>query len=218
MGESAAAKLKDQAPRFAPDRLARIAKRLVETEQQLRTGEGTPLPLELAVLELTTASVEKPPAAAAGPAAAPSRARPQPIHPAPPPSAKPEARASTPRTEGGAASPAVELGAVRVAWMTVAEKTRERNVGIAAHLLAAEPVAIDGTTVIVGFADDFARGRVDKQRTDVERDLSGVLGTEVRVRCVRQAAPATAAPATEDPMLRAALETFRRPERILEVE
>jgi len=44
-----------------------------------------------------------------------------------------------------------------------------------------------------------------------------VLGVDVRVRCVRQTAPPET-PATEDPMLRAALETFRRPERILEVE
>ncbi|MEK7284671.1 MAG: DNA polymerase III subunit gamma/tau, partial [Chloroflexota bacterium] len=53
VGEEAGAKLREQAPRFDLPRLARIAKRLVETEQQLRTGEGTPLPLELAVLELT---------------------------------------------------------------------------------------------------------------------------------------------------------------------
>jgi hypothetical protein len=36
-------------------------------------------------------------------------------------------------------------------------------------------------------------------------------------RCVRQQI-STAAPATDDPMLRAALETFRRPDPILEVE
>ncbi len=66
LGEEASAKLHDQAARFAPDRLARIAKRLIEAEQQLRTGEGTPLPLELAVLELTTeTSAEGPPSARA---------------------------------------------------------------------------------------------------------------------------------------------------------
>jgi DNA polymerase III subunit gamma/tau len=233
VGESAAAKLKEQAPRFAPDRLAKIAKRLVETEQQLRTGEGTPLPLELAVLELTT-SANPPPAATAkatgaatsGPAETLSGRRGPPGLPAGTPSrgvprqvrSSPAVEQSAPRADGGATAPAVELGTVRTAWVTIAEQARERSVGIAAQLLAAEPVAIDGMTVIVGFADDFARGRAERQKAELERELSKTLGTEVRVRCVRQAAPATATPATEDPMLRAALETFRRPERILEVE
>ncbi len=88
----------------------------------------------------------------------------------------------------------------------------------AAQLLTAEPVAIEGSTVVVGFADDFARSWwQDRQRGDLERELSSALGIDVRVRCVRQPAQGVP-PATEDPMLRAALETFRRPERILEVE
>ncbi len=86
-------------------------------------------------------------------------------------------------------------------------------------LLTAEPLAIDGTTVVIGFADDFARGQwQDRHRPELERDLSTALGCDVRVRCVRQTAPTAVPAATEDPMLRAALETFRRPERILEVE
>ena len=52
--ESVGAILRKQAPLFSLDRLAKIAHRLIETEQQLRTGEGTPLPLELALLDLTT--------------------------------------------------------------------------------------------------------------------------------------------------------------------
>src|SRR5919204_156016 len=54
--EGVAAKLKEQAPKFTLERLARIAKRLLETEQQLRVSEGTPLPLELAILDLVTAA------------------------------------------------------------------------------------------------------------------------------------------------------------------
>lgn len=113
----------------------------------------------------------------------------------------------------------MEISAVRAAWSVVLERTRERSIGKAAQLLSAEPLAIDGATIVLGFADDFARGVwQDRQRLELERDLSSVLGRDVRVRCVRQTAPAAAPSATEDPMLRAALETFRRPERILEVE
>jgi len=83
----------------------------------------------------------------------------------------------------------------------------------------AEPLAIEGSTIVVGFSDDFARSVwQDKQRPELERDLGEILGVVVRVRCVKQQTAVTAPPAAEDPMLRAALETFRRPDRILEVE
>jgi DNA polymerase-3 subunit gamma/tau len=216
IGEASQAKVKEQAPRFAPERLARIAKRLVEAEQQLRTGEGTPLPLELAVLELTTVAAKA--------EATPTR----PVEPKPEPRAqpKPPPRPETPRAEGPAqavpesrsASSSIAIESVRTAWATVVERTRDRSIAKAAQLLHAEPLSIDSGTVVIAFADEFARGVwQERQRPELERDLSSVLGVAVRVRCVKQA-PRSAPPATDDPMLRAALETFRRPERILEVE
>ena len=233
VGESSQAKIKDQAPRFAPERLARIAKRLVEAEQQLRTGEGTPLPLELAVLELTTASADR------SAPAKPVSARPGDVAGGPPPrtreGGKPSAaadqtfaskepapsRASEARQAASparAASSPVAIEHVRTAWATVVERTRDRSIAKAAQLLHAEPLSIESGTIVVAFADEFARGVwQERQRPELERDLSSVLGVDVRVRCVRQTAPPET-PATEDPMLRAALETFRRPERILEVE
>jgi len=113
----------------------------------------------------------------------------------------------------------VDLDAVRSAWSAVVERIGDRSVSKASQLMTAEPLAVEGATIVVGFADDFARSRwQERDRPELEQDLSSVLGTAVRVKCVRQIAPETAPPATEDPMLRAALETFRRPERILEVE
>ena len=240
--ESVAAVLRRQAPQFSLDRLAKIAHRLIEAEQQLRTGEGTPLPLELALLDLTTDSASSPTPAAkqtapqstpARPASAPAPGRATPAPTAPSRSdavvdlaqrrAQQPARAPTAVDERpmGAASPTVTLERVRTAWEGLLERTQERSIAKAAQLVKAEPVAIEGGTVVVAFSDDFARNIwSDKQRPELERDLGDILGTAVRVRCVKQ--PAAAAtntqPATEDPMLRAALETFRRPDRILEVE
>ncbi|MDE3112988.1 MAG: DNA polymerase III subunit gamma/tau [Chloroflexota bacterium] len=220
LAEEASAKLREQAPKFAPDRLARIAKRLVEAEQQLRTGEGTPLPLELAVLELTVSDkkdagtppkLETKPAAASTPrsVAAPREGG---------PGGRAEARSREGATVIGQAA-GIEITAVKHAWTVICERTREESIGRAAQLLAAEPLGIEGSTIVVGFADDFARGVwQDRRRPELERDLSSILGCEVRVRCVKQTAPPAVPAATEDPMLRAALETFRRPERILEVE
>ena len=235
--ESVAAKLRAQAPAFGLERLAKIAKRLIETEQQLRTGEGTPLPLELALLDLTTdaatpgpaTKVPAPQPAPAAPRAAARAARTTP----PPPVRRPsgvvdlaERRASAPARPpsepvpaGGATTPSVSLERIRAAWEDLLERTKERSLGKAAQLVKAEPLAIEGATIVVGFTDDFARSVwQDKQRPELERDLGEILGTPVRVRCVKQQTAASAPPAAEDPMLRAALETFRRPERILEVE
>jgi len=237
--ESVGAVLRRQAPLFSLDRLAKIAHRLIEAEQQLRTGEGTPLPLELALLDLTTEGSSSPTPATKqaapqpAPRQAPAPSRPVPTPPAPSRSqavvdlaerraqqpARPAATAD-PRPVG-AASPSVTLERVRTAWEGLLERTQERSIAKAAQLVKAEPVAIEGGTVVIAFSDDFARNIWgDRQRPELERDLSDLLGAVVRVRCVKQ--PAAAAtntqPATEDPMLRAALETFRRPDRILEVE
>ena len=237
--ESVAAKLRAQAPSFGLERLAKIAKRLIEAEQQLRTTEGTPLPLELALLDLTTDAATPGPAAKV-PAPPPARAatppstEPAPARPAqssPPRRASgvvdlAERRASAPARPpgepvpaGGATAPSVSLERIRAAWQDLLERTKERSIGKAAQLVKAEPVAIEGNTIVVGFSDDFARSVwQDKQRPELERDLGEILGVAVRVRCVKQQTAATAPPAAEDPMLRAALETFRRPDRILEVE
>ncbi|HEV2249164.1 MAG TPA: DNA polymerase III subunit gamma/tau [Candidatus Limnocylindria bacterium] len=234
--ESVAAVLRAQAPRFSLDRLAKIAHRLIETEQQLRTGEGTPLPLELALLDLTTEGASPAPAPKqAAPQGAPAKATaPAPAARQAPPSAprsqavvdlaerRAQQPAPAPSGQGpvGAASPGVTLQRVRAAWEQLIERAQERSLGKAAQLVKAEPVAIEGGTIVLAFSDEFARQMWDGRRPELERDLGELVGAAMRVRCVKQ--PATAAsntqPATEDPMLRAALETFRRPDRILEVE
>jgi DNA polymerase III subunit gamma/tau len=239
--ESIAAVLRRQAPLFSLDRLAKIAHRLIETEQQLRTGEGTPLPLELALLDLTTstsapsAPAPKQPAPQSAPTTQPksASAKTAPSSPEPAPRsqavvdlAQRRAQQATPAASAvtagpiGAASPGVTLQSVRSAWDQLLERAQERSIAKAAQLVKAEPVAIEGGTIVLAFSDEFARQMWDRQRPELERDLGELVGTAMRVRCVKQ--PAAAAtntqPATEDPMLRAALETFRRPDRILEVE
>ncbi|GAC1494886.1 MAG: hypothetical protein NVS1B1_12860 [Candidatus Limnocylindrales bacterium] len=127
--------------------------------------------------------------------------------------------AAEPVPAGGATSPSVSLERIRAAWQDLLERTKERSLGKAAQLVKAEPLAIEGSTIVIGFSDDFARSVwQDKYRPELERDLGEILGVVIRVRCVKQQTAASAPPAAEDPMLRAALETFRRPDRILEVE
>jgi hypothetical protein len=88
--------------------------------------------------------------------------------------------------------------------------------GLATHLALAEPVGVSGTVLTLSFANAFARDKVNGEsvRTELERQLAELVAPGIRVRCVLARADASA----DDPMLRAAREIFRRPDRILEVE
>ncbi|HYK98471.1 MAG TPA: DNA polymerase III subunit gamma/tau [Candidatus Acidoferrales bacterium] len=223
--EGVAAKLKEQAPKFTLERLARIAKRLLETEQQLKTSEGTPLALELAVLDLVTTPAAPPPAPSTGTRTAPTPMAPRSAAPpAAPARSTPRApQGTTARTEPvdlaarRAQAAALTIDGVNSAWAELVAQARAKSIGTAAHLLDAEPVAIEGTTIVIGFATDFARSIwQERRRAELEQDLSQRLATTVRVKCITQ--PVDPNAASEDPMHRAALEIFRRPDRIMEVE
>ena len=102
------------------------------------------------------------------------------------------------------------------AWADLVAQARAQSLGKAAHLLDAEPVSVEGGTVVIGFATDFARAYwQDRMRAELERGLSERLALTIRVRCVTQAAGESS---SDDPMHRAALEIFRRPDRIMEIE
>jgi DNA polymerase III subunit gamma/tau len=224
--EQVAAKLRSQAQTLTLDQLAKIAKRLVESEQNLRSSDGTPLPLELAILDLVTPhekAAPPPDAARRDAPATPARpaapaTRPEPARRDPPRAAvvsladrRPPVGAVAP----GARSPVVALDDVRKAWDELVGRARERSVGKAAQLARAEPIAIEGTMVVIGFGDDFARALwQDKGRMQLEQDLSEILNSAVRVKCVKQPGAAAA----DDPMLRALNDTLGRPGRIMEIE
>jgi len=229
VSEQVAATLRAQAQKLSLDQLARIAKRLVETEQHLRTSEGTPLPLELAILDLVTPQEKAPPADAArrDPSSAPPRPssstpRAEPTRREPPRAAVVELADRRPPSDSlavpGARAPVVALESVRRAWGELVDRAKERSIGKAAQLAKAEPLAIEGTTIVIGFGEEFARSLwQDKRRAELEQDLSEILNAAIRVKCVRQpGAPEIAT--SDDPMLRAALETLARPDRIMEIE
>jgi len=227
--EGVAAKLAEQAPKFPLPRLAAIAKRLIETEQHLKTSEGTPLPLELAILDLVTQpgvtgpATQPPPqtpqrreSSAARAPAAPPAVRGTPTRA---PGRTPERSGVTDLAAYRAQAGTLTLADVQKAWAEMVAHVKEQSVGKASQLVKAEPVTVEGSTVVIGFDNDFARAYwQDRYRVELEQGLSERLSLTVRVRCVVQTLPADAPSPAEDPMLRAALETFRRPERIMEIE
>ena len=227
--EGVAAKLVAQAPKFPLPRLAAIAKRLIETEQHLKTSEGTPLPLELAILDLVTQPGITGPATQPPPQTPQRRESSAARAPAAPPSERgtpTRAQARTPERSGvidlaarRAQTGLLTLADVQKAWAEMVAHVKEQSVGKASQLVKAEPVTVEGSTVVIGFDNDFARAYwQDRYRVELEQGLSERLSLTVRVRCVVHTLPADAPSPAEDPMLRAALETFRRPERIMEIE
>ncbi len=221
VGEQVAAVLERQATAFALPRLARVVRRLTEVDLQLKYGETTSLALELAIAELCADGAPPPPRAAE---AGPTRS-------ATPPLSRPTTKAQEParvvdlarrraETRAGAAEnaepPAYLLESVVAVWAEVVARFRAKSIGIAAHLAQAEPVGMQGPVLVVSFPNEFARAKVnsDPVRLELERHLEELVAPGVRVRCVLEKSDA----AVEDPMLRAAQEIFRRPERILDVE
>jgi DNA polymerase-3 subunit gamma/tau len=232
VSEQIATKLRSQADALTLDQLAKIAKRLVETEQSLRTSEGTPLPLELAVLDLVTSSEKAAPPPDARHDSDPSTVARSPASQA---QTRPDSRRDTTRgavvaiaerrvsAEAtiivGAASPVVKLETVRRAWGELVARAKERSVGKAAQLAKAEPLAIEGATIVIGFGEEFARLLwQEKRRSELEQDLSEILKATIRVKCVRHRAAGVPEAVTDDPMLRAAIDTLGRPDRIMEIE
>src|SRR6185503_10849965 len=121
--------------------------------------------------------------------------------------------------ERRAQAASVTLVDVKRAWGELVAEATSSNIGKAAHLNEAEALSVDGTTVVIGFANEFARAYWhDRRRAELERGLSDRLSITLRVRCVVQALAPDAPPASDDPMHRAALEIFRRPDRIMEIE
>jgi len=123
------------------------------------------------------------------------------------------------RAERRAQAASITLADVKRAWAELVAHATSQSIGKAAHLNEADALSVDGTTVVIGFANDFARGYWnDRRREELERGLSERLSVTLRVRCVVQTLAADAPPASDDPMHRAAMEIFRRPDRIMEIE
>jgi hypothetical protein len=112
--------------------------------------------------------------------------------------------------------------ALRGRWSEFLNALRPRNLPLEALMRSCEPVAIEGDVVVLGFAHDFHRSRVESEqnRLDVEEALAELIGQRYRVRCVMAqgdggpGAPQASADnsstkqqvVTDDPLVRAAVE------------
>jgi len=75
---------------------------------------------------------------------------------------------------------------LRDRWSDLLDALRPRNLSLEALIRACEPVSVEGDVVVLGFAHDFHRSKVEEERNkrDVEDVLSTLAGRPFRVRCV----------------------------------
>jgi DNA polymerase-3 subunit gamma/tau len=240
--------LEAQAADFSSQALAQAVRLFNQAAVEAKGGWQPQLPLEMAFVEAVLPSETESPAPGKPqpprPGAPPSRA---PSNPAPAPS---EARRVNPtRTEGAvrpsSSAPSQAPGAIREpgptydsldpgdgsvtpetlcgSWSDFLNALRPRNLPLEALMRSCEPVAVEGDVIVLGFAHDFHRSRVEEEQNkqDVEQVLSELVGQRYRVRCVLAQQRADESPPTQteakatpsvdlatidDPVVRAAVE------------
>ncbi|MGH2536878.1 MAG: DNA polymerase III subunit gamma/tau [Candidatus Promineifilaceae bacterium] len=143
------------------------------------------LPLELAFVELLPA--ERAPGAASAPdGAQPAAAQPETETPAAP------ADAPAPTTDQGEQDAAGkwDVAAVRAKWPAVRERSLALDRSLSALLASAEPLAVEGDLLVVGFKFPLLKEKFDG-RPGAQANLAAVLneltGLECRVRTVLSA-------------------------------
>ncbi len=122
----------------------------------------------------------------------------------------PPAAAATARPvqSGGA----ILLDAARMKWNDVLEACGTRNRSVQALLRSARPVEIDGEYLVLGFAYEFHRERIEEQKNRgiVEEIIERIVGQKARIRCILLSREAVVAAdpvqaVVDDPLVKAAV-------------
>ena len=209
-------RLEEQAVAFSPRALARAVRLFNQAAVEVKSGWQPQLPLEMAFVEATlppepedavsrapsaqgvpgTPPPARPPAPApARPAPVPARssspppARSTPARSTSPPPARPTATAREPEpTYSGPVSGDGPLApeTLRSRWSDFLNALRPRNLALEALMRSCEPVAVEGDVILLGFAHNFHRAKVEEEHNKrlVEDVLSSLVGQRCQVRCV----------------------------------
>jgi DNA polymerase-3 subunit gamma/tau len=227
-------RLETQAIGFSSTTLARAVRLFNQAAAEAKGGWQPQLPLEMAFIEAALPSETENPTSPPAQPSTPSPGRQSPPsrkpNPGPAPSASPASvteavREPEPAYNSLAAGDgSLSPETLRGRWPEFLNALRPRNLPLEALMRSCEPVAVEGDIVVLGFAHDFHRSRVEDEQNkhDIEEVLSELIGQRYRVRCVlaqqggspspsqatpsRKAASATERVMTDDPVVRAAVE------------
>jgi DNA polymerase-3 subunit gamma/tau len=192
-------RLKEQAAGFPSQGLAHAIRLFNEVAAETTASWQPQLPLELAFIEAVLPAAPAgnpgtqtaPPARAARPSApspqvastaAGQESTPVRAQPEAPPLREPANSYESAAASGGP----LTLEGLQSRWSEFLNALRPRNLPLEALMRSSEPVAVEDGIVVLGFAHDFHRGKVEEERNkrDVEDVLSDMVGRSHRVRCV----------------------------------
>ncbi|MFQ6057792.1 MAG: DNA polymerase III subunit gamma/tau [Anaerolineae bacterium] len=179
-------RMKAQARKIPARQLVQTIRLFSEAGLNMKIGFQPQLPLELAFVEATMMGTQEeakpaPPAPGAsvrerGVPPSPEKARRVP--------ARPQDKAKAPPTSE--VLPRGSLEQVRDKWPQVLAAIRPHSRNVEALLKSCKPVAVEGSTVTLGFYYTFHKSKIEEpQHTAlVERALSQVLGAAYHIKCI----------------------------------
>ncbi len=209
-----------QATRFQPQQLARAVRLFSQAATETRAAWQPQLPLELAFVEAALPEgAERPAGGAAAARSAAPRASGTPtasVRDAAPKAAAPRAASATPPSGPGdppLTGEAASLEEVQGHWQELLSAIRPRNLSLEALLRSGKPVGVEGGMVLIGFAHQFHKGKVEEEanRQIVEETLRQLLGRPVRVRCVLVSVDSSPSRPTSRPVSQAGTQARRPP-------
>ncbi|MGD1995596.1 MAG: DNA polymerase III subunit gamma/tau [Anaerolineae bacterium] len=184
-----------QASRFDLHQFTQVVRLFNEAAVEARAAWQPQLPLELAFVEAALPERKAPPPSGEDNTGRPTSAPP---HNAP---AQPHsAQNDSPNEAGSAYSPPSSsaeeerpaqgmptLEMIEAHWSQLLQAIRSDNLSLEALLRSGQPVAVEEKQVVIGFAHQFHKGKVEEEsnRRTVEDTLSQLLDCPIRIRCVR---------------------------------
>jgi len=209
-------RLEEQALAFSPRALARAVRLFNQAAVEVKGGWQPQLPLEMAFVEATlppepegavpstspaqgvpttppSTRHSAPSPARSGPiparSSSPAPSRPEPAHSPSPAPSRPAPTVREPASAYSDLAPgdgALAPETLRSRWPEFLNALRPRNLALEALMRSCEPVAVEGDVVLLGFAHNFHRTKVEEEHNKrlVEDVLSSLVGQRCRVRCV----------------------------------
>ncbi len=161
----------------APD-ILRMVKAFNAAAADQRGGWQPSLPLELALAEVIEIEV-------AAPSVASKEKKPSTAG-APPALTETKSAKLAKEEPPAAAEPGVTLAQVAKAWKQICAAVKAENPSLNALLNSAKVLDVKNGTLVLGFASDILRDKVDtpEQTKITQKAITEVLGAEVSVKCV----------------------------------
>lgn len=218
LSAEAASEIAAMAQLMTAEQVLRAIRLFNQAVYELKGTLNTTLPLEMALVESTFAQGTE-----SQPAITPVREPSKKAAPAPIQSSKRTAEPGREKVKAASTkdSPAeqvddnaeanvgdLSLQSILEQWGNMLSSLRKSSKSIEALLRDAEPLAVKDRQVTIGFFYELHKDRIDRDKQakpQIEKILSGMFGSPVRIRCVVSPKKQKMKAAQEDPLIRAAI-------------